>query len=101
MRGPHYTGDINEPYVREDLALERQGELTDHIIQLQAEVARLNENVNKLNKALEQAVDRAWLKHRDNASHIDLSQAQYELMQTLVVYENITPELAAWLKENR
>ena len=46
MRGPHYTGDINEPYVREDLALERQGELTDHIIQLQAEVARLNTILN-------------------------------------------------------
>lgn len=70
------------------------------VTQLEAEVARLNENVNKLNKALEQSLE---LMHSIGGSiRSDGGSVVMVVFMGRAYGVHIpAPELAAWLKENK
>lgn len=61
----------------------------------------LTEKNAMLERALEQAVERANLVHEGMASQSQIFQSNFELIQDLVVFRDRNPELAAWLKENK
>jgi len=67
-----------------------------------AQVARsLIEKNEGLERALEQAASRAKFIHERDASPGQIAQSDFELIQTLVVFEDRTPDLAAWLATRR
>lgn len=64
-----------------------------------AQVAKsLIEKNEGLERALEQATARAKFVHERDASPGQIAQSDFELIQTLVVFEDRTPDLAAWLE---
>lgn len=94
----HWYGADSEnctEYIRGDIV----GELEARVNVLSLENASLKFELARLNKALEQAKDKAGLIHREDAE--DMSQEYYDLHHPVVVFHSLTPELAAWLKEHK